>query len=76
MKGRNYLILTFKKQEFYFNVLMRDEKEERDGDEQIFITFLFILMFIVQGHGACFCYNFFIFYSAKSKISLRSNHVQ
>lgn len=41
MKGRNYMILTFKKQEFYFNVLMRDEKEERDGDEQIFITFLF-----------------------------------
>lgn len=54
---------------------MRDEKEERDGDEQIFITF-FILMFIVQGHGVCFCYNLFIFYSAKSKIYLRSNHVQ
>lgn len=75
MKGRNYMILTFKKQEFYFNVLMRDEKEERDGDEQIFITF-FILMFIVQGHGACFCYNLFIFYITKSKIYLRSNHVQ
>lgn len=40
MKGRNYLILSFKKQEFYFNVLMRDEKEERDGDFHYFFIYL------------------------------------
>lgn len=51
MKGRNYMILTFKKQEFYFNVLMRDEKEERDGDEQIFITLFYFNVYCARSWG-------------------------
>lgn len=40
----------------------------------------FLLVFhfnvIVQSRGVCFCYNLFLFYSVKSKISLHCNHEQ